>query len=359
MASDMDIDAGSLSHAASSNNSFKGKGKDAASQLDTSASSECLPWVEKYRPSSLDELVSQSDIVDTLQRFIDDGKLPHLLFYGPPGTGKTTTILAIARRLYGKSLGSMVLELNASDDRGIDVIRDQIKTFASTRTVFSSGLKLVILDEADAMTTPAQAALRRVIEKYTKNVRFCIICNYVSKIIPAVQSRCTRFRFSPLKLSDINSRLDMIVERENVDITADGKEALIRLSAGDMRRVLNVLQACHAAYPRIASEQVYACTGQPSPDDIKRVVDWMLNDEFHVALSNISALKRDKGLALQDIISELTPFVNTIDFPPATRIHLLDQLAEIEYHMSVGSTEKIQLSSLVGSFKIGVEIAGK
>ncbi|KAJ2376212.1 Subunit of heteropentameric Replication factor C (RF-C) [Coemansia sp. RSA 2607] len=335
--------------------SSKAKGKLAET---TAKGAENLPWVEKYRPTSLDELVSQSDIVDTLQRFIDDGKLPHLLFYGPPGTGKTTTILAIARKLYGKNMGSMVLELNASDDRGIDVIRDQIKTFASTRTVFSSGLKLVILDEADAMTTPAQAALRRVIEKYTKNVRFCIICNYVSKIIPAAQSRCTRFRFAPLKLTDINGRLDMIVGREQVDITSDGKDALIKLSGGDMRRVLNVLQACHAAYPRINSEEVYACTGQPSPDDIKRVVDWMLNDDFHVALSNIVNLKRDKGLALQDIITELTPYVNNIEFPAPTRVYLLEMLAEIEYHMSVGSTEKIQLSALVGAFKVGVEIAG-
>ncbi|KAI7833729.1 P-loop containing nucleoside triphosphate hydrolase protein [Kickxella alabastrina] len=333
---DIDVEVTPLAFATGA----KGKGKlsDAVGDL------ESLPWVEKYRPTSLDELVSQSDIVDTLQRFIDDGKLPHLLFYGPPGTGKTTTVLAIARKLYGKNLGSMVLELNASDDRGIDVIRDQIKTFASTRTVFSSGLKLVILDEADAMTTPAQSALRRVIEKYTKNVRFCIICNYVSKIIPAVQSRCTRFRFAPLKLTDINGRLDLIVEREGVNISAEGKSALIRLSSGDMRRVLNVLQACHAAYPSIDSGEVYACTGQPSPDDIKRVADWMLNDEFHVALSNIAALK-------------LTPYVNVIDFPASTRVYLLEQLAEIEYHMSVGSTEKIQLSALVGAFKIGVEMA--
>ncbi|KAJ2660376.1 Subunit of heteropentameric Replication factor C (RF-C) [Coemansia sp. RSA 1200] len=348
----MDVDS-SPKHKEMSSNS-KGKSVD----VQKEAGKESLPWVEKYRPQSLDELVSQRDIVDTLQRFVDDGKLPHLLFYGPPGTGKTTTILAIARKLYGKNLGSMVLELNASDDRGIDVIREQIKTFASTRTVFSSGLKLVILDEADAMTTPAQAALRRVIEKYTKNVRFCIICNYVSKIIPAVQSRCTRFRFSPLKLTDINSRLDMIVEREDVNISEAGKDALIRLSGGDMRRVLNVLQACHAAFSRIDSDEVYICTGQPSPDDIKRIVDWMLNDEFHVALSNTAALKRDKGLALQDIISELSPYINNIEFPPATRIHMLEKLADIEYNMSVGSTEKIQLSALVAVFKIGIEIAG-
>ncbi|KAJ2711617.1 Subunit of heteropentameric Replication factor C (RF-C) [Coemansia spiralis] len=349
----MDVDSQDPGRALPTN----GKGKQ-AEEPATGRNAENLPWVEKYRPTSLDELVSQRDIVDTLQRFTDDGKLPHLLFYGPPGTGKTTTILAIARKLYQKNLSSMVLELNASDDRGIDVIRDQIKSFASTRTVFSSGLKLVILDEADAMTTPAQAALRRVIEKYTKNVRFCIICNYVSKIIPAVQSRCTRFRFAPLKLADINSRLDMIVEREGVAISEDGKAALIRLSGGDMRRVLNVLQACHAAYPHIGADEVYACTGQPSPDDVKRIVDWMLNDEFDSALSNIHALKRDKGLALQDIITELTPYVNTIDFPASTRVHLLEQLAEIEYHMAVGATEKIQLSALVGAFKIGVELAG-
>ncbi|KAJ1943700.1 Subunit of heteropentameric Replication factor C (RF-C) [Linderina macrospora] len=343
----MDVDTSTLSV-------NKGKQVDASPQVD-----ENLPWVEKYRPATLSELVSQKDIVDTLQRFIDDGKLPHLLFYGPPGTGKTTTILAIARKLYGKNMRNMVLELNASDDRGIDVIRDQIKTFASTRTVFSSGLKLVVLDEADAMTSAAQAALRRVIEKYTRNVRFCIICNYVSKITPAVQSRCTRFRFAPLVLTDINSRLDMIVEREGVNITPEGKQALIKLSNGDMRRVLNVLQACHAAYPRVDSEEVYACTGQPSPDDIKRVADWMLNDDFHTALGNIAALKRDKGLALQDILTELVPFVNVIDFPASTRIFLLESIAEIEYHMATGATEKIQLSSLVGSFKLGVEMAAK
>ncbi|ORX69552.1 P-loop containing nucleoside triphosphate hydrolase protein [Linderina pennispora] len=343
----MDVDTATVSR-------NKGKQTDVSPQPN-----ENLPWVEKYRPTTLSELVSQKDIVDTLQRFIDSGKLPHLLFYGPPGTGKTTTILAIARKLYGKSMRNMVLELNASDDRGIDVIRDQIKTFASTRTVFSSGLKLVVLDEADAMTSAAQAALRRVIEKYTKNVRFCIICNYVSKITPAVQSRCTRFRFAPLVLSDINSRLDMIVERESVNITPEGKQALIKLSNGDMRRVLNVLQACHAAYPRIDSEEVYACTGQPSPDDIKRVADWMLNDDFHTALDNIAALKRDKGLALQDILTELVPFVNAIDFPASTRIFLLESIAEIEHHMATGATEKIQLSSLVGSFKLGVEMAAK
>ena len=173
-----------------------------------------LPWVEKYRPSSLDDLVSHQDIITTIKRFIDQDKLPHLLFYGPPGTGKTSTILACAKHLYSTNSKSMVLELNASDDRGIDVVRDQIKTFASTKTLFSSGFKLIVLDEADQLTQTAQNALRRVIEQYTKNVRFCIICNYVGKIIPALQSRCTRFRFAPLEPEQIAQRLDVVIEQE-------------------------------------------------------------------------------------------------------------------------------------------------
>jgi replication factor C subunit 3/5 len=203
-----------------------------------------------------------------------------LLFYGPPGTGKTTTILAIAKKLYGPKWKSMVLELNASDDRGIDVVREQIKNFASTKTIFSSGFKLIILDEADNMTQAAQAALRRVIEKYTRNVRFCLICNYVSKIIPALQSRCTRFRFGPLKLDQIEKRLNFIIEREGVKIDDSGKQALLKLSNGDMRRALNIMQACHAAYDLVDETAVYTCTGHPLPKDIQMMVRWMMSEEF-------------------------------------------------------------------------------
>merc|ERR1711934_897 len=208
-----------------------------------------LPWVEKYRPSSLDDVVSQENIITTLTQLVEAKKMPHLLFYGPPGTGKTSTILAIAKGIYGNNIQTMALQLNASDDRGIAVVRNQIKEFASTRMVFSSGHKLIILDEADAMTNDAQMALRRVIEKYTKNVRFCIICNYVSKIIPALQSRCTRFRFSPLSKAQIVGRLDDIIAAESVEATEDGKNALIKLARGDMRKVVNILQSTAMAFP--------------------------------------------------------------------------------------------------------------
>lgn len=190
--------------------------------------------------------------------------------------------------------------MNASDDRGIDVVREQIKSFAETRTLYSSGFKLIILDEADMMTTAAQAALRRVIEQYTKNVRFCIICNYVNKITPAVQSRCTRFRFSPHPISEVEKKLNYVIKAErwvsppqieeaiinyvvSVKITEDGRQALLKLTKGDMRRALNVLQACHAAYDLTSETEVYNCTGSPHPSDVETIVNSMLTDEFTTA----------------------------------------------------------------------------
>ncbi|PVU96685.1 hypothetical protein BB559_002303 [Furculomyces boomerangus] len=316
-----------------------------------------LMWVEKYRPEKLEDLVSQNNIVETIQKYIEQGSLPHLLFYGPPGTGKTSTILAIAKQLYGKHTRNMVQELNASDDRGIDVVREQIKNFASTTSVFGMGFKLVILDEADSMTQAAQAALRRVIEKYTKNVRFCIICNYASKIIPAVQSRCTKFRFSPLQIDQIRSRLNYVIENENVNVTEDGKEAILKLSGGDMRRVLNVLQGCHLAYETIDKEAVYSCTGQPRPEDIRLILDSMSNDEFSTCVEYITGLKTARGLALSDIISLLSELILDINYPNKAKIHIMEKVAEIEYRLCNGSNEKIQLSALVSAFKLGLDMA--
>ncbi|CAF4115055.1 unnamed protein product [Rotaria magnacalcarata] len=202
-----------------------------------------LPWIEKYRPATLDELVSHKDIIDTIRRYISLGELPHLLFYGPAGTGKTSTILALAKQMYTPTeMRGCVLELNASDDRGIGIVRDEIQTFVSTQTLHKKGIKLIILDEADAMTNDAQNALRRIIEQYTATARFCFICNYLSKIIPAVQSRCTRFRFGPLSNEQMMPRLEYVIEKEQVQIEPEGKKAILQLANGDMRRALNILQ---------------------------------------------------------------------------------------------------------------------
>lgn len=332
----------------------KGKGKAIDRQEDDN-----LPWVEKYRPVTLDDVVSHKDITSTIEKFIEKNRLPHLLFYGPPGTGKTSTILAVARRIYGPGFRKQILELNASDDRGIDIVREQIKQFAETRTLFAKGYKLIILDEADMMTTAAQAALRRVIEQYTKNVRFCIICNYVNKIIPAIQSRCTRFRFSPLPISEVEKRVDHVVQSEQVNLTEDGKKALLKLSKGDMRRALNVLQACHAAYDRTSETEVYTCTGNPHPADIETVVHSMMADEFTTSYQMITALKTERGLALQDLLIGAYEYIETIELPPAARVYLLDHLATTEHRLAGGASEKMQLTALLGAFKNAVELTQK
>eukprot|EP00128_Syssomonas_multiformis_P004374 Colp12_sorted_trinity150504_noHs@510 len=322
------------------------------SPLASTKEHQNLPWVEKYRPESLDDLISHKDIISTIQRFIDENKLPHMLFYGPPGTGKTSTILACARKLYGPKYQSMILELNASDDRGIDVVREKIKDFASTRKIFSAGFKLIILDEADAMTNVAQAALRRVIEKYTRNTRFVLICNYVSKIIPALQSRCTRFRFSPLSREQMDSRIQHVIDSERISVTEDGMRALTLLAKGDMRKALNILQCTSMAYDEVNETNVYTCTGNPLPKDIEKMVEWMLNDSFETAYKNVSELKTLKGLALQDILTDIHAFAARIDFPAQVRIHILREMAEIEHRVAHGTSEKAQLGALIGVFQL-------
>ncbi|KAG5358799.1 putative replication factor C subunit 5 [Yarrowia sp. C11] len=330
---------------------------------------EHLPWVEKYRPDTLDDVTGHEGVVTTLKKLLANKKFPHLLFYGPPGTGKTSTILAVAREIYGPNYKSMVLELNASDDRGIDVVRDQIKVFASSRQIFQragdensrSNFKLVILDEADAMTNVAQNALRRVIEQYTTHTRFCILANYTHKLNPALLSRCTRFRFSPLPEAAIDKRIMQVIDAENVKIAPDAKAALLELSKGDMRRALNVLQACqtgleHPGKDTITLSQVYLCVGSPDPADIDTILTSVLNDDWTTAYDTVSTLKRERGLALVDILEKLSAELMALDLKEKTKIALLSKLADIEYRLANGGSEKIQTSAAIGVIKESMEL---
>ena len=310
-----------------------------------------LPWVEKYRPKDMSDLVSHEEIISTITRLIDAGKLPHLLLYGPPGTGKTSTILACAHKMYGKNFNSMVLELNASDDRGIDVVRDQIKEFASTRQMFTAAPKLIVLDEADSMTSAAQAALRRVIEKYTRNARFCLICNYASKVIPALQSRCTRFRFAPLAPAQALERLTVVAKAENVVSTPEGLDACVTLGQGDMRKCLNILQSTHMAFDRVDPTAVYTCTGSPMPEDIEAMLRWLTQEDFDACFEHCWRTMAEKGLALQDVLSKLSEFVVQLDVKEPIRLAMLvASLADLEQRLAVGTSEKLQLAGLVGLF---------
>ena len=366
------------------------KGKRSAANLPVEAEDN-LPWVEKYRPASLADVSGHQDILATINKFVDSNRLPHLLLYGPPGTGKTSTVLALARRIYGgKNMRQMVLELNASDDRGIDVVREQIKTFSSTKQIFAgsfdkskqddgiANFKLIILDEADAMTSTAQMALRRIMEKYTANTRFCIIANYTHKLSPALLSRCTRFRFSPLKERDIRVLVDKVIAEERVNIAPDATDALVTLSKGDMRRALNVLQACHASSTPlhvpgqpvpdekdvqrdlITTETIYTCIAAPHPGDISLITQTLLTtSDVTSCLSTINTLKRTKGLALADILTAMADQLAEVDAPTQTRVAWLEGLADIEYRLSGGGSEQVQTGGLVGVVRQGVGLMSK
>lgn len=286
----------------------------------------------------------------------------------------------------------MVLELNASDDRGIDVVREQIKTFASTKQIFSastqqtpsaakSGIgafKLIILDEADAMTSAAQMALRRIMEKYTANTRFCIIANYTHKLSPALLSRCTRFRFSPLKEADIRRLVDHVISHEHVNIAPEAVDSLVRLSKGDMRRALNVLQACHAGsrplpvrgqppvkesditYELITNDTIYNCIAAPHPQDIRLIMTTMLSTpDVTSCLTTINALKSSRGLALADILAALVEELQKLEVSTATRVTWLEGLAEIEYRLAGGGSEGVQTGGMVGIVRSGCELMGE
>ena len=282
----------------------------------------------------------------------------------------------------------MVLELNASDDRGIDVVREQIKTFSSTKQIFSAipqpgsshlaTFKLIILDEADAMTATAQMALRRIMEKYTANTRFCIIANYTHKLSPALLSRCTRFRFSPLKEEDIRRLVDYVIEQEGVKIEPSAVDALARLSKGDMRRALNVLQACHASSTplqppgqplpdpatiqrdTITETTIYDCIASPHPADIKIIRDTLLTTtDVTSCLQTINQLKANRGLALADIITALAEELEKLDVPVQTRIIWLEGLSEVEYRLSGGGSENIQTGAVIGVVRNGAELLVK
>jgi len=314
-----------------------------------------VPWIEKYRPQTLDDLASHAEIKSTLEKFMKDGSLPHLLFHGPPGTGKTSTILACARKLYEpQQFGQMVLELNASDDRGIDIVRGQILNFASSRGMYAtSKFKLVILDEADQMTNDAQSALRRIIEKYADNTRFCLITNYLNKIAPAIQSRCTRFRFGPLTPEQILPRMDLIIKNENINITEDGRKAIHELSQGDMRRVVNLLQSTTMSYPgeEIDEIKVYQCCGHPLKTDISEIIELLLNSDIKTSYREIQRMKVEKGLALQDILTEIGLLVSMITFPQSIKSEIYIRLADLEYHLNSGGSEKIYLSAMIAAFQ--------
>ncbi|MHA1145732.1 MAG: replication factor C small subunit [Candidatus Helarchaeota archaeon] len=305
-------------------------------------------WVEKYRPRTLDEVVNQKEIVSRLKNFVEKESLPHLIFAGPAGIGKTTSAYALARDLFKRNFSADVIkELNASDERGIDVIRTTIKNFAHQKTISGVPFKILILDESDNMTSAAQQALRRTMEKFTKNCRFILICNYSSKIIEPIQSRCAVFRFSPLTDQDVIKRIKYIATRENVKILKDGIDALLYVSEGDLRKAVNTLQAATSIAEEISAEAIYKITGKAQPEQVRKMIEMAINGEFLKARQELKNLLTTYGLSGIDIVKQIHREIYNLNIDEMKKIILSDKIGEINFRLIEGANEDIQLSSLL------------
>ncbi|MFP4170605.1 MAG: replication factor C small subunit [Methanomassiliicoccales archaeon] len=303
-------------------------------------------WIEKYRPQKLKEVVGQKEIVNRLQAYADSDNLPHLLFAGPAGTGKTTSALALTRELFGESWRQHFLELNASDERGIDVVRGKIKEFARTSPI-AGGFKIIFLDEADALTPDAQAALRRTMERYSRICRFILSCNYSSKIIDPIQSRCAVFRFRPLHSEEVAEYLRWIAEREGVSVTDDAVDALVHVAQGDMRKAVNSLQVAASLGKEVTVEVVYKTTGTARPEEVRDLLETALAGDFMAARNLLDEIMIGYGLSGQDLIRQIHRSFFDLSIPDLQKVKLVDKTGEVEFRIVEGGNERIQLESLL------------
>lgn len=306
-----------------------------------------MMWIEKYRPKTIDEIIGQDETKTRLKGFVESKSLPHLLFAGPPGTGKTSTVITLATEIFGEgNISGNLLELNASDDRGIDIIRNEVKDFAKTLPI-DAPFKIISLDEADALTSAAQHALRRTMEKYVSSSRFVLLCNYPGKIIEPIQSRCAFFRFQRLGDDVIKEQMEYISKQENVDYTSKGLDMLVKVSNGDLRKAINVLQATAATGGKIEETSVLETVGGVDPNEIEKLLNAARNQEFDRAKGKLQDLIFVRGVAGSDIIREINSNITKMDFSDESKLKIIDRVAEVDFRLTEGASPDIQIAALL------------
>jgi replication factor C small subunit len=309
-------------------------------------------WTEKYRPHAFNDIKGQELAVQKVEAFLEKKNMPHLLFAGPAGVGKTTLALAIATKLYGKEWQQNFLELNASDERGIDVVRNKVKDFARTRSMGDVPFKIIYLDECDALTREAQQALRRTMENYTATTRFILSCNYSSKIIDPIQSRCTIFRFQQLDKKALERIVDHIAKTEKLKLADKAMDALFEVAEGDARRAVNILQACASMGEKISEDDIFQMASIAKPKEIKAILEDTVKQKFLEAKNKLLSVMLNYGLSGLDVIKQIQKEVWGLDIPPEKRLAITKMCGEAEFRMVEGSDEFVQLEALLAAIAL-------
>lgn len=308
-------------------------------------------WTEKYRPRTLDDIINQKHIVERLKAFVKTRSVPHMLFAGPPGTGKTASAIAIAHDLFGKNWQQNFQETNASDERGIDVVRTRIKEFARIKPM-DAPFKIIFLDESDALTSDAQQALRRTIEQHSSVCRFILSCNYSSKIIPPIQSRCTVFRFSNLSKEDAFKYFEKIIKEEKLKVEQSALDAIYQLSEGDLRKATNILQTASSLGDKITENIVYDVASQAKPKDVQEMMNFALKGDFKSARKKLHDMIIKQGLAGQDIVKACHSQIYDLDIPDEKKLEMISQVGEYDFRISEGGDALIQLEAMLSQFML-------
>ena len=311
---------------------------------------ESSTWVERYRPRNFEDFKGQTEIVKRIRAFVEHKNVPNMLFAGPAGIGKTSVSLIIAKELYGENWKENFLELNASDDRGIDVVRNTIKDFARTKSIGDAPFKIILLDESDSLTRDAQQALRRTMEQYSSSCRFLLSCNYSSKIIDPIQSRCSVFRFKPLNKNEVKEIITNIAKHEKLKVDEKAVDALFDLCKGDVRRLGNILQSCASVEKNITSELIYKIASYADPKEVKDILILAVKGEFIKSRDLLLNVMLRDGLNGLDMIKQIQKEIWNLQIEDTKKLSLTEKCGEIEFRMVEGSDEFLQMEALIASF---------